>query len=446
MIKLNKIVFAFFCLVSFQSHAALFKAEEFTLENGLHCVVVENHKAPIVKSMVWYKAGSVDESYGKGGSAHLLEHLMFRGTDKVKDGRFNTIMEENGVQSNAFTSYDFTAYHQFADISRLEVLLALEADRMRNLNFSDEAFAAEQKIVVQERKQTVENNPSSEFYERLNLLFWGNSPYGQPIGGFSDEIMALTAGDMRAFYRKFYAPNNAILVLSGDIDVQTAKPLVEKYFAKLKAEKIERAIPVDMRAPFNETLQMSLPDVKTIKVEQRFMLPHYEESQPSFYAYLLLAEYLGGGETAELYRSLVVADKKAVAVSANYRFVTRGNSVFSLTMLPRENEYNNLSAAVELLQQATDAAMQAFDDKKLEYVKRKVLADLVYMNDNPEDAAYTVGYMLANGFTLAQIQGYEDGINSVKTSDVQAAYAELMKAPKLSAVLLPPVIQGDGDE
>ncbi len=446
MNKLAKIFCAFACILSFQANAELFKASEFTLENGLHCVVVENHKAPIVKSMIWYKVGSIDEAYGKGGLAHLLEHLMFRGTDKVKDGRFNTIMDENGVQSNAFTSYDFTAYHQFADISRLEILLALEADRMRHLNFSDEAFEAEQKIVIQERQQTVENNPNSTFYERLNLLLWGNSPYGQPIGGFTDEIKALSADDMRAFYKKFYAPNNAILVLSGDIDAQTAKPLIEKYFAHLQAEKIERSVPPDSRESYDETLQMALPDVTTVKIEQRFMLPNYNNLQPSFYAYILLAEYLGGGETSELYRNLVLKDKTAVAISTSFRYITRGNSIFSITMLPREDTYTSLNNSVELLQKHIHMAMQSFDESKLEYVKRKVLADLVYLQDNPEDAAYMVGYMMANNFTLEQIQKYENGINRVKTQDVQQAYTELMKAPKLSAALLPISFKGGNNE
>ena len=210
--------------------AKLFNAQEFMLPNGMQVAVIENHKAPLIKHMVWYRIGSVDEDFGKGGSAHLLEHLMFRGTSKVPDADFNHIMDNLGVVSNAFTNYDVTTYHQFADISKLEALMALEADRMQNLNFNDQAFAAEQKIVLQERKQVVENDPESAFDERLNLILWGNSPYSRPITGTEDEIMALSAADIYKFYYQYYAPNNAILVLSGDIDVKTAKKLAEKYY------------------------------------------------------------------------------------------------------------------------------------------------------------------------------------------------------------------------
>src|SRR5574344_2001722 len=183
------------CLLPFKTQADLFKAEEFFLYNGMQVVVVENHKSPIIKHMVWYKTGAIDEEYGKGGSAHFLEHLMFRGTKGVEDGQFNRIMHENGADSNAFTSYDMTTYHQFADISRLEVLMALEADRMQNLNFDENAFGKEKKVIYQERKQVVENNPASVFNERFNLMLWGNLPYGHPITGLADEILALTYQD-----------------------------------------------------------------------------------------------------------------------------------------------------------------------------------------------------------------------------------------------------------
>lgn len=206
--------------------AEIFKAETFTLDNGLQCVVVENHKAPLVKHMLWYKVGSADEGFGKGGSAHLLEHLMFRGTKRAVGNEFNRMMEKNGVESNAFTSYEVTVYHEFADVAKLEILMALEADRMQNLSFSEEDYAAEQQIVLQERKQRVENNPSAPFSERFNKILWGNLPYGHPVTGLSDEIMALTYADIRAFYQKFYAPNNAVLVISGDVDAATIRPLV----------------------------------------------------------------------------------------------------------------------------------------------------------------------------------------------------------------------------
>ena len=201
-------------------------------------MVIPNHKAPIVKHMVWYKAGSADEPHGRGGTAHLLEHLMFRGTKKVKDGKFNDIVNRNGGESNAFTSLDYTAYHQFWDISRLELAMFLEADRMQNLRITPEAFAKERDIVYQERRQVVDNNPLSYFGESLRKLLWQNHPYGLSVGGTPEDIMAITQADVEDYYQRFYAPNNAILVLAGDIDVPTAKVLAEKYYGGVKARNI----------------------------------------------------------------------------------------------------------------------------------------------------------------------------------------------------------------
>ena len=199
---MKKLLFLSAFVCSFYSsvlRAELFKAEEFFLSNGLHVVIVENHKAPLVKQMLVYKVGAVDNLSGKAGGAHLLEHLMFRGTSKVKDGEFNRIMKDNGAVSNAFTSYDITAYHQFADVSRLEVLMAMEADRMQNLNFDEKAYEAEQKIVLQERKQVVENNPASAYSERLRRVMYNDSPYGRPITGTEDEIRDLSFADAMEF-------------------------------------------------------------------------------------------------------------------------------------------------------------------------------------------------------------------------------------------------------
>ena len=181
----------FSCAAAAPAKAELFDLTEFYLDNGLRVIVVPNTKAPIVKQMVWYKAGSVDEPAGKGGVAHLLEHLMFRGTDKVKDSDFNTIITDNGGEMNAFTSRDFTAYHEFVDVSRLELAMFLEADRMRNLKITPESFEKERDIVYQERKQVVENNPTAYFGEAMRRNLWQEHPYSRPVTGMPEEILNL---------------------------------------------------------------------------------------------------------------------------------------------------------------------------------------------------------------------------------------------------------------
>ena len=424
------------------AYSSLFKAEEFTLENGLRCVVVENHKAPLIKQMVWYKAGSIDEEAGKGGSAHLLEHLMFRGTKFAKDGEFNRIMEKNGVADNAFTSHDVTAYHQFADVSKLEILLALEADRMENLNFDEKAFDAERKIVYQERMQRVENNPSSPFYERFDMILWGNNPYGRPVTGLPQEILDLKSADIMNFYQKFYTPGNAVLLLSGDINVKEARPLIEKYFGKITSRQVQHVKHDADMHEFHETLEMKLPNISTIKVSERYLLPKHDELKDKIYAFLILEKYLGGGSTSALYKNLVLKQKEVLSVGTSYHFVSRGEGIFSFSMVPADNQKFDREKMLSLLHTVSDEVMKNLNEKKLAKIKRKMLSDLVFVNDSPSDAAEWIGAMLTVGFTLEDVQKYEDNINAVTLQDVKEAYAILNKSPRVSGVLYP---QNKGD-
>ncbi|MBR1826020.1 MAG: insulinase family protein [Alphaproteobacteria bacterium] len=426
-----------FCCLATTATAKIFNAEEFTLDNGLRVVVVENHKAPLIKQMLWYQVGAVDEFRGHGGSAHLLEHLLFRGTAKVSGDEFNRIMEKNGAVSNAFTSYDVTVFHQFADVSRLEVLMALEADRMQNLKISEDDFEAERKIVFQERKQVVENNPSSPFAERMRQMMWGTSPYGQPITGLPEEITALKYADTMDFYHKYYTPNNAILVLSGDTDAATVRPLVEKYYGKLKKRPVERDEQSPLSEDIHQTLQMSLPHIATPRVSRSFMLPPRTELNDMIYAYDILSEFLGGGETAELYRDLVLKKRVAVSAGAGYNYMTRSNTVFSISMTPNTEKPFVPETGVQMLNQALLRAKYALTEKRLAQIKRKISANMVYLNDNPQTAANWIGYMLSMGFELEDVQNYEEKINAVTLESVQKAFDDLLKASDMTAVLLP---------
>ena len=437
----------FFLSIAIAVDAKMFKADEFLLDNGLRVVVVENHKAPLIKQMLWYQVGAVDEFRGHGGSAHLLEHLLFRGTAKISGDEFNRIMEKNGAESNAFTSYEVTSYHQFADISRLEVLLALEADRMQNLKINVDDFEAERKIVFEERKQVVENNPASPFYERLQQMLWGTSPYGQPITGLPEEIMSLKFNDTLDFYRKYYVPNNAILVLSGDIDVATARPLVEKYYGKLKSNPLKRELPASVTEQFHQQLQMSLPHIATPRVTRMFMLPPRAELRDKIYAYDILSEFLGGGETAEMYRDLVLRKRIAVSVSTSYNYMTRANTVFTLSLIPNTEKSFTPEYAITALNTSLIKARNALTEERLEQIKRKISANMVYLNDNPQTAAGWLGYMLSMGFDLNEVQNYENKLNAVQLKDVHQAFDELLQASDIIGILLPSSdIRGDHDE
>jgi len=437
IISLNKILLFFvFSLFISIAKAELFKADEFFLDNGLRVVVIENHKAPIIKQMVWYNVGAIDDGLGKGGRAHFLEHLMFRGTDKVKDGEFNRLMENNGIINNAFTGHEFTSYHEFADISKLELLLALEADRMTGLNFDEKAFEAEKKVVIQERKQVVENNPAAPFFERLRQITWGNLPFGRPVTGLTEEIESLSYDDVRDFYARYYAPNNAILILAGDIDAKTAAPLIRKYFGTIKAPLVTREKAPVLHEKFKQRLEMKLPHIQTSKISWNYILPPFAELNGYVYDYEALAQYLGSGQTSALYRTLVDEKKTALSVSASFSYVSRSNANFVLSMVPADNV--SIAEAEAAMSEALKQAIIQLNTEKLASIKKKMLADSVYIRDNPSDSANLVGYLLTTGFSLEHLQNYETDVEKVTLAGVKNAYREVFyNSSEVIGVLLP---------
>ncbi len=423
------------CCLAFigEVKAETFLAEEFFLNNGMQVVVIENHKAPIVKHMVFYKTGAVDEPRGKGGVAHLLEHLMFRGTKKIKDKEFNKIMEQNGVESNAFTSQDVTAYHQFADISRLELVMFLEADRMSGLKVSDEAFEVERDIVFQERKQRVDNNPAAKFYEMVRRALWGNHPYGNPVTGLDDEIKNLSKKDVLEFYKKYYSPNNAVLILSGDITVEEAKILAEKYYGRIKPVKFEKNVIENLPENLDIKLKTKMQEVKLARLVKIMAVPSFVSDKTKAYALDVLANYLSQDENSPLYQKLVVKDEKALSVSVSYDGISRGLGSFSFSAIPQGVPDENFEKSVE---KAWNYAVRKFDAEELEKTKKKMLSSLVYLKDNPASLAQIAGWMTASGVGIDELQKYEENIKNVSLSDVlEVADFVWNKAPKATGIL-----------
>lgn len=429
-----------FCVGS--AEAKLFGAEDFYLDNGMQVIVVPNHKAPIIRQMVWYKAGSADESLGKGGVAHLLEHLMFRGTKKVKDSEFNRIVTENGAESNAFTSLDYTAYYEVMDISKLELAMLLEADRMRNLDISRESFEKERDIVFQERKQVVENNPASYFSETFRRYLWQEHPYSRPVTGMPEEIQNLTLDDVYDFYRRYYAPNNAILVLSGDIDVETAKELSVKYFAGLKPTKNITKTFFPVLDKFSKTyFEMKLPRINAVRMTQSCLAPSYNTDKSRIYALAVFSRYLGEGETSKLYKKLVVERKSALSVSASYDFASRSYGSFTVSALPKENI--DADEFQKELKQAIAEAVAEITLDEIENTKQKMLAGQVYLLDNPNDAAYIAGSLAGIGMSLEDIENQADYIRSVNYKDVIAEAKDLFENSSCVLGVLKPAEGGE---
>ncbi len=421
-------------LLSHEAKALDFAMEDFYLDNGLQVIVVENHKAPIVKQMLFYKIGAADEKAGQKGIAHLLEHMMFRGTDKVKNQTLNKVLEENGAESNAFTAQDVTAYHQFLDISRLELAMFLEADRMRGLSFDEKAFVTERDIVFQERKQVIENNPAAKFFESLNKTLWQDHPYGSPITGLDSDIADLSVDDAKEFYSEYYAPNNAVLVLAGDIDVKTAKELAEKYYGSIKPSDVKNTDYPEMPASFKGRVEMSLPDVKLMRFVKIFVAPSLNYDADKVYAFDLLSQYLSGDENAPLYQDMVVEDKVALNIDASYNGVAKSYGSFVISAVPT----GDVRKFESKLEETWHKALKKLTEEKLAQVKKKLLADMIYLKDNPETLAQITGRVAAVGGSLEYIDLYADKINGVTLDEVKQVAEELwQKAPQVTGVLYP---------
>ncbi len=413
--------------------AKTFEIEEFFLDNGLQVIVIENHKSPIIQQMLFYKVGAADEKIGKGGIAHLLEHLMFRGTSKVKGQRFNRILEENGAESNAFTAQDVTAYYQFLDISRLELAMYLEADRMKGLMINESDFVTERDVVFQERKQRVDNNPAAKFYEKLRRILWQDHPYANPITGQEKEILGLTRDDAVDFYRQYYTPNNAVLILSGDIDVKTAKELVSKYYGKIKPSNLKTAEFTTLPQNYNAKLEMSLPEVKLGRMVKMYAAPSFNQDRKSAYALEVLSEYLTGDKNSPLYQKLVIKDKKALDVDAGYDGISRSYGSFVLSVIP----VGKIDVKFEnVIENAVKSSMNIINEDKIDKVKQKILSELVYLMDNPASLAQLAGYMSAVGIDIDELNVYADNIKKITVEDVKIAFDNLWnKTPQVLGIL-----------
>ncbi len=417
--------------------ARLFAMEEFYLDNGLRVIVINNAKAPIVKQMLWYKAGSIDEPLGKGGTAHLLEHLMFRGTEKISGSDFNKILEKNGADVNAFTAQDVTSYHALIDVSRLELALLMEADRMNGLHLTPENFALERDIVYQERMQVVENNPSAPFKENLQRALWQNHPYARPITGEAEEILSLTQKDVEDFYRRFYSPENAVLVLSGDVTAAEAKPLVEKYFAGAgaKKEKAETPFP-ELPKETKAYLQMKLPHISLPSISKNYAAPSWGRDKEKVFLLAVFSRYLGETEISYLHKKLVEEKKLALSVNSSYNPYARSYGSFSINAIPAPGvSPEELSKALD---EEINEALKKMNIEALQQTKKRMLADLVYLNDNPADAAYIAGMMASLGLPLQEISDYENNLQKTNLSEIKEAVGELLtQAPFAEGILLP---------
>jgi zinc protease len=399
-----------------------FDAKEFTLANGLDVVVIENHRAPIVTQMVWYKVGSADEPRGKTGIAHFLEHLMFKGTKDTPPGVFSRIIAQNGGRENAFTTADYTAFFQNVAADRLELVMKLEAERMTGLVLNDAVVLPERDVIIEERHTRIDNNPSALLNEQLNTALYLHHPYRNPVIGWEHEMRGLATEDALAFYRSWYAPNNAVLVIAGDVTVDQVRALAEKYYGPLAAH----AVPARFRVSEPPKVAAVRLVMKSARVgepnwSRSYLAPSYTAGEKQYaYALQVLAEVLGGGPTDRLYRTLVLDKGVALDAGAFYSAGSLDLTTFGFYVTPKKDvPLAELEDAVTAMIKSVLADGVSAED--VERAKKRMRAQAVYARDSLDGPARIVGAALANGRKLDDVETWPQHIGAVTVDEVNAA-------------------------
>ncbi len=399
--------------------AAVYEPETFTLDNGMQVVVVTNRSAPVVTHMVWYKAGAADEPPGRSGIAHYLEHLMFKGTANVPDGEFNRRIARNGGRDNAFTSWDYTGYFQNIAADRLPMVMELEADRMVNLILTEEQILTERDVIIEERRQRIDNNPGGRLGEQMMAALYQNHPYGTPIIGWEQEMAALTLDDAVEWYRTWYAPNNAVLVVSGDIDAAELRPLAEQYYGVIPARPVpERIRPVEPDIASERRVILRHPDVQQRSWRRFYLAPSYRTADGNdVYALQVLSEILGGGTTGRLYRSLVIDQQIAVAAGTGYSGNDFDQTRFIAYLAPApETEMKALDDAFDAV--VDQLLADGVTGQEVADAKSRMITGADYARDSVSGPARALGASLTVGRTIADVEAWPDRIAEVSAEDV----------------------------
>lgn len=399
------------------------QVSDFRLDNGMQVVVIEDHRAPVVMHMVWYRAGSADEPAGASGVAHFLEHLLFKGTDTLAPGEFSATVAANGGRDNAFTSYDYTAYFQRVAADRLELVMRMESDRMVNLRLGEAEILTERDVIIEERNQRTENSPGALMREQLNAAQYYNHRYGVPIIGWRHEMESLSLEDALAFYGTYYAPNNAVLVVAGDVDPQEVLALAETYYGVLPANP--DLMPRDRTQEPPQTaarrMEFSDPRVAQPYVTRSYLAPERNPGdQKTAAALTMLAELLGGGTTSLMNERLQFEQKLAVYTGAHYRGASLDLTTFDLTVVPAQG------ISLEEAEAAMDSVLVEFvetgvNSEHLDRIKMQLRASQVYERDSVESLANRYGHALTSGLGVEDVQAWPDVLQAVTEEEILAA-------------------------
>lgn len=405
------------------AHAREFiRPETFTLRNGLQVVVITDRRAPVVTHMLWYRVGAADEPRGSSGIAHFFEHLMFKGTRQIAPGEFSRTVARNGGEDNAFTNWDYTAYFERIARDRLELVMRMEADRMRNLQFSDETFASERDVIAEERRQRVDNNPGAVLGERMRAMLWPHHPYGTPVIGWLHEINALDRETALEFYRTWYAPNNAILVVAGDIDAAELRPLAERHYGRLRPTRNLPARTWVTDPPNVGPMRVTHSDAKVRQPSFSRLyraISYGTDTGRQAHALDVAIEILGGSETSRLYRALVEEQRIAVSAGASASSSGLGGGSVSVWATPVEG------VTLEQVERAADAVIATYlrdgpTEAELTRARNLLTANAVYSRDSQESLANIYGASLAQGESIDDVVNWPADIEAVTRDDVAA--------------------------
>ena len=399
------------------------KIADFTLANGLELVVIPDHRAPVVSHMIWYKVGAADETPGKSGLAHFLEHLMFKGTAKNPTGHFSQVVARIGGQENAFTSQDYTGYFQRVPSEKLKTVMEFEADRMTGLQLTDQVVLPERDVILEEQNQRVANNPRARLGEQIDAALFLNHPYGKPVIGWRHEMEQLSRDDAIGFYRRFYAPNNAVVVIAGDVEPETARQLAEESYGKVARHNniLPRQRPQEPPPVAVRSLTLADPRVEQPLMQRVYLVPSFATAKRGESEALeVLAHILGSGSNSRLYRALVMDKQVAVMAGAGYDSSELDMSKFGVFGAPRPGvtlpQFETEADAV-----IAEVIAHGVSTEELERAKSRMIADAVYAQDNQMSMARWYGTALMTGATVNDVRRWPDRIRAVTAEQVQDA-------------------------
>jgi len=430
--------FALTALVPAAAAPAGVQAFQFALTNGMQVLVIPDHRAPVVTQMLWFKVGGVDDPQGISGLAHFFEHMMFRGTKKVPSDLFSTTIAKNGGEDNAFTTHDFTGFFERIAKDRLPLAMQLEADRLANLDLSDASVATERDVVMEERRMRTDNDPQALFGEQLRAALHLSHPYGRPVVGWAEEIRHIERNSAADFYRHHYAPNNAVLIVAGDVTPEEVRNLSQQYYGPVPARSLTPRAENAAPARLAETrLAITRPDAKVPMLQRIYRVPSYATARPGGAEALeTLAQYAGGDQTALLYRVLVEQKKLASEAGAYYDGWRRDAGEFIVYAVPRPG------VSLEALERAVDQALGAAaagpaPALDLERAKTQLVASALYRRDSQSEMAQAYGQALMVGLTVDDVNAWPARIKGINGNAVRAAAAGLNRRDAVTGYLIP---------